>query len=262
MSKKIKIMIDLYRQILNEFPEDFQLMLKALGHKTRVKIGILLLNKKSLSLLKIIDSLKIEKTLLLNHIKILELGGLVQNYLKRTESTREYSFYELTRFGRNIVTGLISNYIESYSNSKDDEMSQALKYIDDFPEDFELSLKGISNKSRFSLIAAMSGLEEMSFTEIRKMLNLEKNTVTSHLKKLELGGLVQNYFKKKEDSREYSFYTITTRGKSIISKLIQEYNEFYKDLRDSKGKSLRDALVLTESPSKRVFLNKDSQTSE
>ena len=50
---------------------------------------------------------------------------------------------------------------------------------------------------------------------ITNLLNKEKSSIANHLKKLETGGVIQNYFKKKKDSSDYSFYEITKFGEKI-----------------------------------------------
>ena len=56
------------------------------------------------------------------------------------------------------------------------------------------------------------------------------------MKKLELGGIIQNYYIKNNNSSDYSFYKISKYGKKIITSLMQSYNEYYEViLRKSDG---------------------------
>ncbi|MHA1490932.1 MAG: hypothetical protein ACTSRI_14960 [Promethearchaeota archaeon] len=101
---------------LKNIPEDFELLIKGLGNKFRISLSLLLLEKGDLSLSGISKYTKRENSVLLNHIKKLELAGVIQNYLQKREGTNEYSFYKLTKYGKKIITGLIASY-NSYFRS-------------------------------------------------------------------------------------------------------------------------------------------------
>ena len=53
---------------------------------------------------------------MVNHLKKLELNGIVQNFLQRKEGTNDYSFYEITKYGEKIIRDLISSYNEFHTN--------------------------------------------------------------------------------------------------------------------------------------------------
>ena len=61
--------------------------------------------------------------------------------------------------------------------------------------------------------------EDLSFSEIRKKLDLEKGTLSYHIKKLIKCGIIVNYYQKKLDSNEYSFYQLTSFAKSLLKNL-------------------------------------------
>ncbi|MHA1490933.1 MAG: winged helix-turn-helix domain-containing protein, partial [Promethearchaeota archaeon] len=68
------------------------------------------------------------------------------------------------------------------------------------PDDFELILKGLSNKFRFALTLLFLDKGNLSFSEIVSITNRSKSLIASHLKKLELGGILQNFLKKESGS--------------------------------------------------------------
>jgi predicted transcriptional regulator len=227
-------MIKNYKDYLNEIPEDFELLLNALGHKTRINLLLLLMDNESLSLSKITKTMNQENSLTLNHIKKLELAGIVQNYLKRSKNTNEYSFYKLTNFGRKITSNLISNYNEYFKNIQGKILSPRSGYQEDIPVEFELALKAISNKVRYALTLLLIHKSPISFSEATDILKKENSSVINHLKILETGGIIQNYLEKRENTNEYSYYKITNYGEKFVLGLLNSYNDYYKDLNKSK----------------------------
>ena len=199
-------MSNIFAEYLTQIPEDFELLLKALGHRSRIIIALLLLENEALSLSKIVKYLKQENSLALNHINKLELAGIVQNYLKKSETTREYSFYELTKYGKKIISELIENYNSYFKNILNNLKKIVVKDKLEIPKELELALKGLSNNIRFALSLIFIEKGPLSFTEITNLLNKEKSSISNHLKKLESGGVIQNYLKKKKDSSDYYFY--------------------------------------------------------
>ena len=219
-------MSNIFAEYLTKIPEDFELLLKALCHRSRIIITLLLLENESLSLSKMVKSLNLENSLALNHINKLELAGIVQNYLMKSETSREYSFYELTKYGKKVISELIENYNNYFKNILNDFKKIAINDKIKIPLELELALKGVSNKIRFALSLILIEKGPLSFSEITNLLNKEKSSIANHLTKLVEGGVIQNYLKKKPNSKEYSFYEITKFGEKIVSGLIKSYNDY------------------------------------
>lgn len=204
-------------EFIKEIPEDFELLLKALRHKIRINLIIQLYKNKNSSLSKLGNILDLENSLVLNHLKKLELAGVVQNYLLKSEETREFSFYELTKFGMRFMIDLQESSLLDQSEA----------------------LKAISNKFRFALSSFLREKGPYTFTKIIEITKMNKSVLSNHLQKLELGGMVQNYFKKVEKSNEYSYYEITDLGAKLISCLLESYNSYYSGI-DSKKHNKSD----------------------
>ena len=102
-----------------------------------------------------------------------------------------------------------------------------ISYTQDIPKDLELALKSISNSFRFAITLYLIENGPISFCELTEITKKENSLIASHIKKLELGGIVQNFLEKKNSSSQYSFYKITSFGKSIISGLLNSYNDYY-----------------------------------
>jgi len=103
-------------------------------------------------------------------------------------------------------------------------------YLNQIPNVFEFALKSIGNKFRLALSILLIDHGPLSFSNIAKITGKEKSLVGNHIKKLELGGILQNFLQKKEDTNEYSFYKITEYGKNIVSNLILNFNTYYSKL--------------------------------
>ncbi|MHA1799615.1 MAG: ArsR/SmtB family transcription factor [Candidatus Helarchaeota archaeon] len=209
--------------IIENFPKDFELTIKALGNVIRLKISLILIEKGDLYLSEISKLICKRRSNILNHLRKLELAGIVQNYLKRVKGSKEYSFYKITRYGKMILFNLINSYINFHKLLK---ISKTLEFNKDIPEDFILILNAISNALRFQ-IATQLLENSYSFSEIAEIFKLKNVSVKNHLNKLEVAGLVQNYFKKNTDSNNYSYYKLTDLGNKIVEGLINSYNEYY-----------------------------------
>ncbi len=61
--------------------------------------------------------------------------------------------------------------------------------------------------------------DNLSFTELQKSTRLDKNSLYYKIKKLIKSGIIVNYYQKREDTSEYSFYKITSFGKKILDQL-------------------------------------------
>lgn len=109
---------------INEYiisiPDDFESTLKALANKFRFSLACLIMEEGPLSFTDLTQRTIKDKSYIVNHLKKLELNGLVQNFLHRKEGTNEYSFYEITEYGKKIITDLIKSY-NNYHEKVSDE---------------------------------------------------------------------------------------------------------------------------------------------
>lgn len=100
-------------------------------------------------------------------------------------------------------------------------MNSAFKeYCNAIPDLIEMFLKALSHKIRLSIYMNIISKGELSFTFLIRELKIEKSAFYHHIKKLEIAGVVQNYYRDTPDSREYSYYKITQYGRLVINNLI------------------------------------------
>jgi predicted ArsR family transcriptional regulator len=98
-------------------------------------------------------------------------------------------------------------------------------------EDFGWMIEAIGHQMRFDILAVLINHDDLSLTRLAELLKTTPQNLQPHVKKLELGGLVQNFFQKREGRREYSFYQLTNFGQKIVPivlKIKDAYNEYYK----------------------------------
>lgn len=81
------------------------------------------------------------------------------------------------------------------------------------------SLEVIFQKDVFRILSALTKHqdERTSFTWLKSKLNLNSNSLSKHLKKLSELRLVDNYYKKEENEKHYSFYKITSKGLNLLN---------------------------------------------
>ncbi len=213
-----------FSKFLKQIPDDFKYTMKALGNEFRFRLILLLLEEESFSLSKLSEILKKKNSLIIGHLKKLELAGIVQNYIHHTTKKREYSFYEITKYGEKMVKTIVNHYNNLITSKRLEE-----KYLNflEIPNDVVKILKALSNQFRLSLLLFFLQEQKYSFTEIVGFSEKSKNSIANHLKMMEIAGLIQNFYEK-QDSSSYSFYSITNIGKSLISNLNSSYNDYYQ----------------------------------
>ncbi|MFX1296283.1 MAG: hypothetical protein ACFFD2_15710 [Promethearchaeota archaeon] len=220
-------MIQNLNSFFDNFPEDLFVFFRGLRTKFRTNLALLLLAKGPFSLSGIAKSKNIKSGYLVSQLKELELSGIVQNYIEKRDNVKHYLFYEITSYGARILNVIIKCF--SHLPEFKDQLSQEedLSENEKLSNELELLFKGLSNKFRIGLLLYLYNIDAQSFSNIFKIFKKEKSSITTHLKKLEICGLIQNYFKK-SDTRDYSFYEITKFGYEIISELISGHNTYYR----------------------------------
>ncbi|MHA1793040.1 MAG: hypothetical protein ACTSVI_10380 [Promethearchaeota archaeon] len=220
-------MITEFNAILAEIPENLYILIKSLKNKFRLKLASVLIEKGPLSLTAISKSMGKENGYILGHIKKMELAGVIQNFIKKSEKTKEYSYYETTRMLNVILEPFVNKYHEFHGNNKKYSISANDSLDENVLSDLLKIFKALANKTRFTLSLFLLNHDSLSFSTIVDVTKKSKTSVMKHLKKLKICGFIQNFFKKEHDSSEYSFYKLTRFGKLLVTQLIESYNLFY-----------------------------------
>ncbi|MBD3214539.1 MAG: hypothetical protein GF311_18145 [Candidatus Lokiarchaeota archaeon] len=223
-----------FEKILKSIPDDFEELLKALGNKFRFKLGLLIFFNNPLSFAEIVKQFNKDSSYIYNHIKKLELAGIIQNFIRKSNESRKYSFYEITEYGKTILSQFIVDFNKYYKiniNSNNWNL-----FYKNTKSELDFFLKGIKNNFRFALFQFLKEKNKLSFTEILRSTNKSKGALASHLKKLEMGGIIQNYFKKTPNTEEYSYYEATNFGEKMISGIFNSYNNYYRGIKNKYDK--------------------------
>jgi DNA-binding transcriptional ArsR family regulator len=103
-------MVDLLTQIskIQEFPTELVKALEGLNHINRQKILITLLEGKQLSFSDIKHRTDMNDALLSSHLRKLKDSLLVEQYYQHIQNKQDYSYYQLTEYGKNILTKLLT----------------------------------------------------------------------------------------------------------------------------------------------------------
>jgi DNA-binding HxlR family transcriptional regulator len=94
--------------------------------------------------------------------------------------------------------------ISEYANRVDPLIKRAICSLDD--------------EKKFAIIALLKD-GDRSFSQLMDELGLDQSTLRYHLKKLSFGGIIENYYQKRTDTTEYSFYKLSEFGRDLLSKL-------------------------------------------
>lgn len=81
--------------------------------------------------------------------------------------------------------------------------------VSEIPSQLRRAIKALSEDARLAILVVLLKNDEMTFSELSRTLGISSSNLTHHLKKLIQAALVENYFQRKEDTEEYSFYKPT-----------------------------------------------------
>lgn len=109
---KSKLMEENYLSFL-EIPEEVEIILKALSNQFRLGLLLFFLQQQKYSFSEIVDITEKSKSSIANHLKIMEIAGLIQNFYEKQEIT-SYSFYSITKVGKSLISNLLSRYNDYY----------------------------------------------------------------------------------------------------------------------------------------------------
>ena len=91
------------------FPDEIKDAIKAIDNEKRQAILGVLICEGELSFIDLKNKLDLKNNVMWPHLKALERGGLIENFLKEGFTDRKRSFYRISPFGHRFVKALFNS---------------------------------------------------------------------------------------------------------------------------------------------------------
>lgn len=98
-------------------------------------------------------------------------------------------------------------------------MSNVQKILESIPLEIRTTQKCLCDDLRFAIVLTLLKNGEMSFSQLKESLDIQTNILSHHLKVLSQESLVMNYYAKRENTMEYSFYDVTPLSRDCVDRL-------------------------------------------
>lgn len=98
-------------------------------------------------------------------------------------------------------------------------MSKIEDYAKEIPEEIRRAIRGLDSDYRAAIFVALLKHDELSFSELQKMLEIDKAMLNYHLGKLVESALVEHYYRHELGVDKYSFYSVTHFGQNFVEAL-------------------------------------------
>lgn len=95
---------------IEKFPQELASAIKGLDNDNRRTILLSLYYTSKMKFSEILEETRLGESLLSSNLRTLQDSFLVERFYEHEIGNEEYSFYALTKFGRNIMTSLLSTY--------------------------------------------------------------------------------------------------------------------------------------------------------
>ena len=207
-------------EIMTKIPDHFLSVLKVFGNKTRIGIILELMHEDRQPYSRLLKSSQGTGGNVHNHIKKIELAGIIQNYIQKIPNIKEFSFFKLTDLGRMFAITIIKWYENNFQSENVDRSPLNI------PDEVISHCKSLNSKVRLALTILLKD-GDLTFTQIKESGSVKKSQIAVELKKLERAGIVRNYYQKKEDSTEFSFYALTMIGDAFLTQMVGNYRKFF-----------------------------------
>jgi len=103
-------MIDVKAQRVMKLPKELASAIRGLNNENRRAILFSLYYAPKMAFSEILKETRLGDSLLSSHLRTLQDSYLVEQFYEHEMGNEKYSFYALTKFGRNILTSLLSTY--------------------------------------------------------------------------------------------------------------------------------------------------------
>jgi len=92
------------------------------------------------------------------------------------------------------------------------------KYANEIPREAKSVIRALDDDIRLAIVVALMKHDNQSFSELKKLFDINSSSLSYHLSLLQDGNLVRNFIELKEDMRSY--YSITDWTMSILESLL------------------------------------------
>ena len=94
-------------------------------------------------------------------------------------------------------------------------------YANVIPGELKRAIHALDHDIRLAIISALVENGKMSFSQLKKTLDINQSTLTHHLKILMKGSMITNFYKKEAAIGDYSYYAVTDFCKLVLGSLFQ-----------------------------------------
>jgi DNA-binding MarR family transcriptional regulator len=98
-------------------------------------------------------------------------------------------------------------------------MTKIEEYANEIPIEIRRAIRGLDSDHRAGIFVAFLKHGELSFTDLQRKLELDKPTLTYHLRRLSECALVEHYYKHELGADQYSYYSVTRFGQNFVEAL-------------------------------------------
>ena len=122
---------------IEKFPQELASAIKGLDNENRSTILLSLYYTSKMKFSEILKETRLGGSLLSGHLRTLQDSFLVERFYEHEMGNEKYSFYALTKFGRNILTSLLSTYyIVEYEDPQEPTLEpQSLNISSGLPQE-------------------------------------------------------------------------------------------------------------------------------
>ena len=85
--------------------------------------------------------------------------------------------------------------------------------------------EALANKTRRDIFELLLESPSLSFNQIMKTMNIERASLAYHLKMLTKADLINNFYDKRPDIKDHSYYEISNFGKSVSELLVEKIDK-------------------------------------
>lgn len=122
-------------------------------------------------------------------------------------------------------------------------MTKIEDYVKEIPEEIRRAIRGLASDHRAAIFVALHKHGELPFSELQKILEIDKAMLSYHLGKLIESALVHHYYKHELGTEKYSFYNVTPFGQNFVETLSQFLRPQPNPIQIQESSATSEALI-------------------